>query len=62
MILEESGEGDLNYSDEDFLPLKYPKKELFVKSPTNPFKAKFVKWLIARIYPLIKQQGSQLGY
>ena len=43
MILEDSREDeDLNYSDEDFLPLKKPKKELFVKSPTNPLKVKEV--------------------
>ena len=43
VILEDSGEDeDLNYSDEDFLPLKKPKKELFVKSPTYPLKAKEV--------------------
>ena len=39
MILEDSGE-DLNYSDEDLLPLIRLKKELFLKSPTNPLKAK----------------------
>ena len=43
MILEDSGEDkDLNYSDEDFLPLKKSKKELFVKSPISPLKAKEV--------------------
>ena len=43
MILEDSGEDeDLNYSDEDFLPLKKPKKELFVLSPANPLKAEEV--------------------
>ena len=49
MVLEDSGEDeDLNFSNEDFLPLKKPKKELFVKLPTNPLKAKrFVKWLTA---------------
>ena len=30
------GDEDLNYPDEDFLPLKKPKKELFVKLPINP--------------------------
>ena len=43
MVLEDSGEDeDLSYSDEDFLLLKKAKNELFVKSPTNPFKAKEV--------------------
>ena len=50
MILEESGEDeDLNYSDENFLPLKKPKKELFVKSPTNPLKAKAVCQMADRL-------------
>ena len=50
VILEDSGEDeDLNYSDEDFLPLKKPKKELFVKSPTNPLKAKEVCQMADRL-------------
>ena len=50
MILEDSGEDeDLNYSDEDFLPLKKPKKELFVKSPTYPLKAKEVCQMANRL-------------
>ena len=41
--LEDSGEDEeLIYSDEDFLPLKKPKKGQFVKSPINPLKAKEV--------------------
>ena len=48
MILEDSGE-DLNYSDEDFLPLIKPMKEMFVKSPTNLLKAKEVCHMADRL-------------